>query len=283
MRKHNRHPWLTGLFTGFMFLCAIVFLSPFVMLFLTSFKTEAQVFDPFILPDFTHLHNYALVFASPSFYTSMRNTLVISVVTMALAILFSSMAGYMVSRGKERIFKAAYLVFVLTLIIPGQSNMIVLYKLGSLLHLINTVPYLIVLYLAGNVAYSSLIYAAFTKTIPAALEESAYMDGCGHFTTFFRIIFPLLAPATGTVIVTEIFWYWNDFQGPLIYLNGKTSTLMMEIYRFRSIVASAMPAVITQWGPVSAICFVATLPIVLFFILTQKHLIRGLVVGAVKG
>ncbi len=271
------------LFTLVMFMGALVFIFPFLMLFLTSFKVEKDIFNPFVIPDFTYLVNYKLVFTSPTFFLSLMNTVLICVFTMFFAILFSSMAGYMITRAKERIFKITYFIFVLTLIIPGQSNMVMLYKLGAWMHLINTVPYLVLLYLSGNVAYSSMIYSAFTKTIPKALEEAAFIDGCGRFTTFFRIVFPLLSPATGTVIVTEIFWYWNDFQNPLLYLNGTTTTIMMEIYRFRAIVAAAMATASTQWGPVSAICFVATMPIVIFFILTQKHLIKGLTIGAMKG
>lgn len=271
------------IFTLFLFMVALLFLSPFIVLIITSFKTEKYVYDPFYIPDFTYLDNFKMVFETSTFFQSLFNTILICVVTLFFAILFSSMAGYIVVRAKEKIFKITYFIFVLTLIIPSQANMVMNYKLGSWLHIINTLPFLILLYVAGNVAYSSMVYSAFVKTIPLALEEAAHIDGCGRYGTFFKIVFPLLMPATGTVVVTTIFWYWNDFQGPLLYLNGDMTTLMMEIIKFKTIASTNLAAVSVQWAPVSAICLLATIPILIFFMLTQKHLIRGLTVGAVKG
>lgn len=266
-----------------MLFVALVFTAPFIVLVLTTFKDEDHVFDPFAMPDFTRFDNYRVVFASPTFYTALLNTIMICAITLIVAVAVSSMAGYVVSRSKERFFKWMYFVFVFALIIPAQTNMVVFYKMGTSLHMMNTIPFLILIYLSGNVAYTSMIYAGFTKTIPRQLEEAAAIDGCGKLGTFIRIVFPLLMPATATVFVVEVFWYWNDFQGPLIYLsNGKVPTLMLEIYNFRSYVGTLSYSV-TSWGPVSAICVVATIPILLFFLFTQKYLIKGLTVGAVKG
>jgi len=269
--------------TAAMFFVALLFTAPFIVLLLTTFKEEDHIFDPFYMPDFTRLDNYRIVFASPTFFTALLNTIIICGVTLLIAVIVSSMAGFVVSRSKERFFKWMYLVFVFALIIPAQTNMVVFYKMGTALHLMNTIPFLILIYLSGNVAYTSLIYAGFTKTIPRQLEEAAAIDGCGKFKTFTKIIFPLLMPATATVFVVEIFWYWNDFQGPLIYLSsGKVPTLMLEIYNFKSYVGTLSYSV-TSWGPVSAICVLATIPILLFFLFTQKHLLKGLTVGAIKG
>jgi raffinose/stachyose/melibiose transport system permease protein len=266
-----------------MFLVALLFTAPFIVLLLTTFKEEEHVFDPFYPPNFSFLDNYKMVFSSPTFFTALLNTVIICAVTLLVAVIVSSMAGYVVSRSKERIFKWMYLVFVFALIIPAQTNMVVFYKMGTSLHMMNTIPFLILIYLSGNVAYTSLIYAGFTKTIPRQLEEAAAIDGCGKLSTFMRIVFPLLMPATATVFVVEIFWYWNDFQGPLIYLsNGNVPTLMLEIYNFRSFVGTLSYSV-TSWGPVSAICVISTIPILLFFLFTQKYLLKGLTVGAIKG
>ncbi|OCT14715.1 hypothetical protein A8709_11065 [Paenibacillus pectinilyticus] len=266
-----------------MFLIALLFTAPFLVLIMTTFKDEDHVFDPFYLPDFTRFDNYRIVFASPTFFKALMNTVLICSCTLIIAVIVSSMAGYVVSRSKERFFKGMYFIFVFALIIPAQTNMVVFYKMGTSLHMMNTIPFLILIYLSGNVAYTSLIYAGFTKSIPIQLEEAAAIDGCGKLSTFIRIVFPLLMPATATVFVVEIFWYWNDFQGPLIYLsNGKVPTLMLEIYNFRSYVGTLSYSV-TSWGPVSAICVVSTIPILLFYLFTQKYLLKGLTVGAVKG
>lgn len=269
--------------TTAMFLVALLFTAPFLVLLITTFKDEDHIFDPFYMPDFSRFDNYRVVFASPTFFTALFNTIMICAVTLFIAVVVSSMAGYVVSRSKERFFKWMYFIFVFALIIPAQTNMVVFYKMGTSLHMMNTIPYLILIYLSGNVAYTSLIYAGFTKTIPRQLEEAAAIDGCGKLKTFLLVVFPLLMPATATVLVVEVFWYWNDFQGPLIYLsNGKVPTLMLEIYNFKSYVGT-LSYTVTSWGPVSAICVVATIPILLFFLFTQKYLLKGLTVGAVKG
>jgi ABC-type sugar transport system, permease component len=275
--------WYRALGTTVMFIIALLFTAPFIVLIFSTFKDEDHMFDPFYLPDFTWIENYKLVFTSPTFFTALFNTLMICAITLIIAVVVSSMAGYVVSRSNERFFKIMYVVFVFALIIPAQTNMVVFYKMGNYLHMINTIPFLILIYLSGNVAYTSMIYAGFTKTIPKALEEAAAIDGCGKFRTFMSIIFPLLMPATATVFVVEVFWYWNDFQGPLIYLNnGKVPTLMLEIYNFKSFVGTLSYSV-TSWGPVSAICVLASIPIVLFFLFTQKYLLKGLTIGAIKG
>ncbi len=266
-----------------MFIIALLFTVPFFVLILSSFKDEEHIFDPFYPPDFTNFENYKMVFASPTFFPALLNTIIICGVTLIIAVIVSSMAGYVVSRSNERIFKWMYVLFVFALIIPAQTNMVVFYKMGSSLGMMNTIPFLILIYLSGNVAYTSMIYAGFTKSIPRQLEEAAAMDGSGKLRTFISIIFPLLMPATATVFVVEIFWYWNDFQGPLIYLsNGNVPTLMLEIYNFKSYVGT-LSYTVTSWAPVSAICVVATLPILLFFLFTQKYLLKGLTIGAIKG
>ena len=147
MKQQNLPGWLKstgyGLFTVFMFSTAFAFIFPFILLFLTSFKKAEEIFGPFITPDCTYLENYRLVFSTPSFYQSLLNSVLLCVVTMTFAVVLSAMAGYMVTRADEKIFKITYFIFIFTLIIPGQSNMVVLYKLGAWMHLINTVPYLI--------------------------------------------------------------------------------------------------------------------------------------------
>lgn len=269
--------------TVLMFNIALLFTVPFIVLIISSFKDEAHIFNPFYPPDFTNFENYKMVFASPTFLPAFFNTVMICAVTLIVAIIVSSMAGYVVSRSNERFFKSMYIVFVFALIIPAQTSMVVFYKMGTSLGMMNTIPFLILIYLSGNVAYTSMIYAGFTKSISRQLEEAAAIDGCGKIRTFVSVIFPLLMPATATVFVVEIFWYWNDFQGPLIYLsNGNVPTLMLEIYNFKSYVGTLSYSV-TSWAPVSAICVVATIPILLFFLFTQKYLLKGLTIGGIKG
>ena len=261
----------------FLYLMAVVVLLPFIDLFLTTFKDKFHIYDAFYWPDFSYIRNYQYVFKYVDVAAAFGNTILICAATEGLIVLFGSMAGYMISRSKEKFFKFIYLVFVAGLIIPSQSGMIVIYKIGVFLNMINKIPFLVMIYVSGSAAFASLIYAGFTKGIPKEMEESATIDGCGIYRTFFKIVFPLLTPATGTVMVTTVFWFWNDFFGPLIYLNGKTQTIIMSIFNF------SMANRATDWGPVFTLCFIASLPVIVFFLFTQKYLIRGLVAGAVKG
>lgn len=257
---------------------AIVSLAPFLLFFLNTFKDKEHIFDAFHMPDLTNFANYESMFRKTDFTASLLLTIFICAATLFFIVLFSSLAGYMISRSNRKPLKLLYVLFAAGQIIPAQSSMLPLYKLGVATQLINTTPFLIAIYVAGGTAFASLFFAAFTKSIPYALEESAFIDGCGRYRTFFSVIFPLLLPATATIVTTTIYWYWNDFQGPLIYLNAtKTAPLMMSVYSFMGANNTV------DWGPVYALCFVSAVPMILFFLLTQRYLLKGMVVGSVKG
>lgn len=262
----------------FTWILAISFLAPFVLFFLNAFKDKDHIFDTFYVPSLTYLLNFEKVFKSSPFFQSLGITVIICFFTLVFVVLFSSMAGYMISRTKRKIISMIYILFAAGQIIPAQTGMIPIYKIGVSTHLINTIPFLIIINIAGGSAFGSLFFAGFTKTVPEALEESAYIDGCGRFQSFFRIIFPLLKPAAATIVCTTIYWYWNDFQGPLIYLNtSKYAPLMMTVYNFKGTNNE------TDWGPVYALCLLSAVPMIIFFLFTQNYLLKGLVVGSVKG
>lgn len=256
----------------------LLFLTPLVLLFLNAFKDKDHVMDVFYLPALTYIENFKKVFAVADFIPALLLTMLICVCTLTLIVLFSAMAGYTIHRSSRKWIKVLYFIFVAGQIIPTQTSMIPIYQLGVKTGMINTLPFLILIYVSGGVAFASIFFTGFSKTIPRALEESASIDGCSYTQTFFRIIFPLLKPASLTIICTTVYWYWNDFQGPLIYLNqSKMVTLMMTIYRFKGANSD------TDWGPVYALCLLSLIPMVVFFLLTQKKLMEGMVLGSVKG
>lgn len=257
---------------------AILFLAPFLLFFLNTFKDKDHIFDTFHLPSLLYWDNYTRMFATSNFFPSLGFTLAICFFTLLFIILFSSMAGYIISRSRSRWISSLYLLFAAGQIVPAQTSMLPTYKIGVATGLINTAPFLVIIYVAGGCAFATLLFTAFAKTIPEALEEAAAIDGCGRASTFVRIILPLLRPAAATIVVTTIYWYWNDFTGPLIYLNtGEVSPLMMTVYKFMGTNNTV------DWGPVYALCFVSALPMILFFLITQNHLLKGLVVASVKG
>ena len=265
------------LLEAFLWILGIIFLIPLFNMLFTSFKERSKIFDPMSFPNFTYWENYKKVFKSVNIPLAFGNTIIISLFTVALLIIFGSAAGYILSRSKKRFYKFIFLLFLAGMIIPLQTNMTVIYSMGVHLGLINTRLFLILLYASGALPFAILIYTGFTKSIPHELEEAASIDGCGIYRLFAKIIFPLLRPASATVFVTTIFWFWNDFTGPLLYLQGKTKqTLILSIFNFQQDRA-------TDWGAVFALCVIATLPLVIFFMFAQKHLLKGLTAGAVKG
>lgn len=258
---------------------AVLWLYPFYLMFTLSFRDGQNMFDFVSLPNFLYLDNYIRVFNVVHVFKSFLNSVVITGTTMVLAVLFASMAGYVIGRSKEKLFTYIYLLFATGLIIPTQTSMIPIYKLGVRVHLINTIPFLVMYYLAGLCAFAALIYVGFTKSIPAEIEESAKLDGCGVYKTFFMIIFPLFRPATGTVLAVTIYWIWNDFSGPLIYLNNaNVQTIVMAIFEFQNANTRAI-----DWGSVLAVSLISSFPMIAFFLFTQKYLLKGLTAGAVKG
>lgn len=278
MNKTSEKGLFSIIIRCFMYVLAILWLYPFYLLISATFKEGEKVFDFASLPDFTYWGSYIKVFESVNVFRSFLVSVIITGSTMICIVAFGSLAGYSLGRSKEKIFKWIYLLFAAGMIIPSQSSMIPVFKMGVALGIINTIPFLVLLYSVGS-TFSAFIYAGFVKNIPEALEEAARIDGCSTWKTFTKIVFPLLMPATGTVVAIMTFSFWNDFQGPLIYLNdSKTKTLIMAIFSFKNSMTRSV-----DWGPTMALCTIVSLPMILLYFFVQKRLLKGLVVGSVKG
>jgi len=272
----NRKP--SFLSEALLFLVALLFLLPVFYLVEMSFKRPAIFYKPFRLPDGLYLDYYRSAFVDVAFFRGLWNTLLVTMGGLALTVVVASMAGYILARRNDRFFRFAFLLILSGLIVPTIGSLIPLFKMAIALHLINTRFLLVMLYTAGFIPIATFLYSAFTKSIPRELEESAAIDGCGRQRLFWTIIFPLLLPATGTFIITNIYGVWNDFVTPLIFLNNPAKmTLMPQIVQFMSNKQS------TNLGPVFAVSVLAVLPLIVLFLFTQKYMLKGLVVGSVKG
>ncbi|MDG0811006.1 carbohydrate ABC transporter permease [Cohnella rhizosphaerae] len=260
-----------------MLIAACLFLVPFLNVLLASFKPSSEVFDALHFPSSWEFAHYGAILGEGRFAQSLFNTVVITSLSLGLVVLFTSMAGYAIGRSGKGLFQIVFFILISGMIIPLQSTIIPIFKLATAISLINTRTLMILLYTAGAIPFATIIYTGFVKGIPSEMEEAAAMEGCGKTRTFFTIIFPLLLPATGTVIVTNVFTIWNDFFGPLIYLYspGK-QTLMTLIYQFKQ-------ERTTDWGPIFALSVIATIPLILLFFFVQDKFLKGLTAGAVKG
>lgn len=258
-------------------IASFLFLFPVLYLLMMSFKHPGIFYKPLKFPDRLYLDYYRQTL-NVELLRSLNNTVLVTIGGLGLTILVASMAGYMLSRRKERLFRWTFFLIVTGLIIPSIGALIPLFKLMVHLQLINTRTALVLLYTASHIPFATFLYSAFTKSVPRELEEAAHIDGCGMFRMYWSIIFPLLLPATGTFILTNVYGLWNDFLTPLIFLNSpEKMTLMPMIVRYMFNEQSI------NMGPVFAISVLAATPLVVLFVFTQKYMLKGLVVGSVKG
>lgn len=258
---------------------AVVYLIPIVMLLLASFKTQKNVLkdilgwpNPFITT------NYPKVIDKMGYGRALWNSFYITVVSTLIICIFSSMAAWVLVRYKTRASKIIFMMFSLSMLIPFQCVMIPLMSvMGERgLNIMNPGG-LIFAYLGFGSAMSIMLYHGFIKGIPVELEESAAIDGCGMFQTFWKIVFPLLTPITTTVGILNIMWIWNDYLLPSLVIGGgeKWRTLPLKTFSFFGAFSS-------RWDYASAALILSMIPIVIFYMIAQKWIIKGVVDGAIK-
>lgn len=257
---------------------ALLYLYPLFLIVINSVKSFQDIMANVVaLPTSLHFENFANAFTLMEYPHLFVNTLVATVIGTGGVVLLSSMAGYKLSRTKSRASWLLFLVCIAPMMIPFHSFMISLVKIARNLHLTNSTYGLGVIYWGLGVPLALFMYHGFVKTVPKELDEVALIDGCQPFAIFFRIIFPLLKPVTVTVVVLNVMWMWNDFLLPLLVLSGakKSMTLQLAAYNF-------FGQYKIEWHYAMAGVLLTITPAVIFFLIAQKNIIKGMVAGAVK-
>lgn len=260
-------------------LCAAVYIYPVFLMFTNSFKSFKEVLVNVVtLPTHLEFANYTHVIEKINYGRLFFNNVVITFTGILEIVFFSSLAAYILARRNTRFTRAAYMFCIIPMLVPFQTIMITLVKVMKTLHLSGSLLGLGIQYWGFGIPMAVFIYMGFIKTIPRAIDESATIDGASAFSTYVRIIFPLLKPVTATVMVLDVMWIWNDFLLPMLMVNSspKTKTLTLAAYTF-------VGQYNTQWQYAMTAMVLALLPSILFFIFMQKHIIKGVVAGAVKG
>lgn len=260
-------------------LIGAVMLLPIYYLLVTTFKTPAEATEsPLGLPRSLSLGNYIEAFNAMNYPRAFMNNLLITGIAVVVLVLISSMAAYVIARSNKRIFKWMFAIFMVGLIIPFQIAIIPLYKIIAGLHLMNTLPGVILIdVFCINLPLSIFLFRGFINTVPIELEEAAGIDGYGTFRTFWSIIFPLLKPIVSTVAILDALAIWNDFLTPLLFLQDPNkAVLLQEVYK-------NVGPFSTDWTSFFPMLVLSTLPLVIFFLIMQKSIIDGVVAGAVKG
>jgi len=263
-----------------LFIVACIYIIPFFIAVVNTFKTEKDIFEsPLNIPlgDLT-LDNLIRNVNSPNF-SALRAylfTVVIVVITIVLVCFLSSMLSYVLSRNRTGFFRFSYLLLLAGLMIPIQVILIPIIQILKSIHLMLTVPGLILVYLGWYMPFTTFVLTGYIGTISPQLDESAKIDGAGPFKIFVKIIFPLITPALTSVIIFMTVWTWNDFVTPLvIFGSSKFYTVTTGIYR-------AIGQYTQKWDDVFAILFYAIIPLAVLYIWMQKYFISGLTAGSIK-
>ena len=257
---------------------ALIYLAPLYIAVVNSVKPYSEIIKtPLSLPQAFTFQNFVDAFEASNMLELYKNSIVITGSSVALLVLLTSMAAYIIARRKGKVYQALYVFSLAGTMIPPVVTLIPSIKTLSALHLLYTMPGLLLFYAGTYFSTIIFLYVGFIRTIPASLDESAYMDGANPFRTFFSIIFPLITPCTATAVIFLGMWIWNDFLNPMYILGfrgGKTITT--GIY-------NAIGAYTSMWNLVFANVMLASLPIVILYLSMQRMFMQGLTSGAVKG
>lgn len=270
---HLRYTWRTGVLEIVMIAVAALFFVPAYVLINLSFRESNDPAGPLELPTSFTLHNYADAWVQGNLANALVNSTVVSVVSVAALVVFSSLAAYPLARVGRAWSTAAYFTFLVGLLLPFQLALIPLYTTMRDLGLLGTVWSLVLYYIGLQMPFSIFLYTGFLRALPAEYEEAAAIDGAGPFGTFWRVVFPLLRPVTGTVVILNVLAVWNDFLTPLLYLSGSgQQTVPVTLYSF-------VGQYVSQWNLVFAGLVISIAPILIVYFLLQRTVIRGFASG----
>ena len=277
--KPSRYSFRPLIYTALM-LGIVIILIPMLVVLFNAFKSNLEIADNyFSLPTGLYTENFQKLFAKNDLLLSFRNSVLITAVSLFFTTILLPLTAYGASRHmmQNKWFKYLFYFLIVGLFVPFQAKMIPLIIISSSLNLMN-VGGIIVVYIASSTCEGVFLCGGYLQSIPPDMEEAAYIDGCGYFGTYWRIIFPLMKPIVATVAIQNALWIWNDFMLPLLMLNksSKFWTLILYVYNFKT-------AYQTDYGAIFASFLLSLMPIMLFYVFMQKQIVGGLTAGAVKG
>lgn len=262
---------------------AVVYLMPIFLVLINSFKDNAYInTNTFALPTgemFVGFKNYVkgLTFGNYPFLRSAGYSFFITIVSALLILICTSMAAWYIARVGSKLCRIVYYLCVFSMVVPFQMVMFTLPKTADTLHL-NTPWTIPVIYLGFGAGLAVFMFAGFVKSIPLEIEEAAAIDGCGPIRTYFNVVLPMLKPTLISVGVLEIMWVWNDYLLPYLVLDRqKYMTIPIHIQYLQGSYGSV------DLGAVMAMILISIIPVIIFYLTCQKHIIKGVAAGAVKG
>lgn len=268
-KKSRRLIGLIGLLIG------LLWLFPFYMIATNSFKTPKGIFASVLaLPNPSTTANYAHSFVALNFVGSLTNSLIITVCSVLLIIICSSMGAYALQRNHSKLSSVLLMFFISAMLIPFQSVMIPLTANFGSVHMLNMWG-LMFMYLGFDCSLSIFLYQGTLSSIPVAMDEAAEMEGANRWQIFYKVIFPMLSPMTVTVAILNIIAIWNDYLLPSLVLPQLQYTIPLQMFNF-------FGEYTKQWHLALAGITLSIIPVILFYLLAQKWIIKGVTDGAVK-
>lgn len=259
------------------------YLFPIYIVFANSFKNRKELYDNMLaLPKKLSFEYYETAMEKMNFLKAFSNSLIVTVVSIAIIVILASMTAWMLVRYNNKLSKTLFMVFVATMIIPFQTIMMPLMQVmgwvRDTLHIpmVNSLGGLIYMNVGFGASMAVFLYHGFVKSIPISLEEAATIDGCNKFKVFWKIVFPMLKPTTVTVMILDVIWIWNDYLLPSLVLSSKSlRTIPLST-------ASFFGQFTIEWNLAMAGLMLTIIPVIIFYLTAQKYIVKGVAAGAVK-
>lgn len=255
---------------------SIVWIYPFFIVLFGSFKNRSEIFsNPLSIPMEPTLENYPTAFENMNFTQAFLNSVIITVISVGIIVIFSSMAAYALARMDSKWSTVIYFLCAILMLVPFQSVMIPLVSLFGRVNLLNRTG-LIFMNLGFQSSMAIFLYYGSLRSIPVSLDEAAYIDGANIFQIFWRVVFPILKPTTVTVIILTAIRIWNDYLLPSLVINQEGMyTLPLQMYYF-------FGEYTIQWELALAGLVLAIIPVILLYMFLQRYIIEGVTEGATK-
>lgn len=282
MMKNKQKSVQNTLLYFFLLLGGFISTLPMIYMVSTSLKPNGALYEypPHFFPKLSSitLENYVYIFQQEKFYINFLNSVVVALLTVAIAAFIATALAFCIARFQFPGRKALFGLVIGTMIIPGTTLIITQYQLASLFHLTNKLLALVPFYVAWVIPFSTFMIKGFIEGVPRDYDEAVYVDGGSVFTVFFRIVIPLTKPAIASVSIFNFLTAWEEYPWALTVINDNLKrTLPIAISGFFG------QHQFTQWGYVFAMSVASLIPVLVIFICCQKYFVSGLQTGGIKG
>lgn len=264
---------------------SLIWLSPIYIILANSFKSRDEMYaNPLGMPVKFSLEYYSGAMEKMNFLRAFGVSLVITIVSVAIIVVLCAMAAWMMARSDGKLSKAIYYTLILTMLIPFQTLMMpLMQEMNSLEKLLgiqikDTIGGLIFMYIGFGAGMGVFMFYGFVKgSLPRTLEEAAIIDGCNTWQLFWRVVFPMMKPTIITLVILDVIWIWNDYLLPSLTLksaSNRTIPIGTQIFFGQYTI---------EWNMAMAALMLTIIPVVVFYLCAQKHIVKGVAAGAVKG